>query len=290
MRIPQILHNMRGCLGYSDLNGFGDWLTRARDELDPSDFQELVDIIVSNIEHRNAWPNLTKGILEQLRIADPSGHESRRARIDRDYIRARKEEEARKLKDREDKLRAQEEAEASERARLQRREKALSRLKSVWVIAYSVLCLGILLLLLLFLWNCLLFPAFWFVLLPFGLLGFFLACRGEARGGRSHMYLSVAVFLGISVFGLTGKPEYIEVTGPRIGAIAMDGWRSDATGRGAASHHGGVRHWIYKKTRRPLTWYEHSAWHLAFTATPVLFIWLVLWSLNRTDWGAVTRQ
>ena len=32
----------------------------------------------------------------------------------------------------------------------------------------------------------------------------------------------------------------------RLGAIAMDGWRSDATGSGAASHHGGVREWIVR--------------------------------------------
>jgi hypothetical protein len=31
----------------------------------------------------------------------------------------------------------------------------------------------------------------------------------------------------------------------RIGAICNDGWRSGATGRGACSHHGGVREWIY---------------------------------------------
>jgi hypothetical protein len=32
----------------------------------------------------------------------------------------------------------------------------------------------------------------------------------------------------------------------RVGAICMDGWRSGATGRGACSHHGGVREWVYK--------------------------------------------
>lgn len=30
----------------------------------------------------------------------------------------------------------------------------------------------------------------------------------------------------------------------RVGARCKDGWRSSATGRGACSHHGGVRHWI----------------------------------------------
>ncbi len=31
----------------------------------------------------------------------------------------------------------------------------------------------------------------------------------------------------------------------RVGAICTDGWRSDATGSGACSHHGGVRCWLY---------------------------------------------
>jgi hypothetical protein len=34
-------------------------------------------------------------------------------------------------------------------------------------------------------------------------------------------------------------------SGQRIGAICNDGTRSTATGRGACSHHGGVREWIY---------------------------------------------
>lgn len=33
----------------------------------------------------------------------------------------------------------------------------------------------------------------------------------------------------------------------RIGAICSDGWDSNATGKGACSHHGGVNKWIYKK-------------------------------------------
>lgn len=32
----------------------------------------------------------------------------------------------------------------------------------------------------------------------------------------------------------------------RIGAVCKDGTRSNATGRGACSHHGGVRYWLYK--------------------------------------------
>jgi hypothetical protein len=36
-------------------------------------------------------------------------------------------------------------------------------------------------------------------------------------------------------------------SGERIGCICRDGTSSNATGRGACSHHGGVDHWIYKK-------------------------------------------
>lgn len=32
---------------------------------------------------------------------------------------------------------------------------------------------------------------------------------------------------------------------PRIGAVCNDGTYSNATGRGACSHHGGVNHWVY---------------------------------------------
>lgn len=31
----------------------------------------------------------------------------------------------------------------------------------------------------------------------------------------------------------------------KVGAICRDGWHSNATGRGACSHHGGVKEWIY---------------------------------------------
>jgi hypothetical protein len=34
--------------------------------------------------------------------------------------------------------------------------------------------------------------------------------------------------------------------GSRIGATCRDGWDSDATGRGACSHHGGVRTWVHE--------------------------------------------
>ena len=36
----------------------------------------------------------------------------------------------------------------------------------------------------------------------------------------------------------------------RTGAICRDGTQSSATGRGACSHHGGVKEWRYKKDKR----------------------------------------
>lgn len=44
----------------------------------------------------------------------------------------------------------------------------------------------------------------------------------------------------------------IPVQGERTGAIARDGWRSNATGRGACSHHGGVARWTHEKASNPL--------------------------------------
>jgi hypothetical protein len=42
------------------------------------------------------------------------------------------------------------------------------------------------------------------------------------------------------------KPAAPVFSGVRIGAICRDGTRSNATGRGACSHHGGVDHWLYR--------------------------------------------
>lgn len=41
-------------------------------------------------------------------------------------------------------------------------------------------------------------------------------------------------------------PAAAPATGVRVGAICRDGTRSNATGRGACSHHGGVDHWLYQ--------------------------------------------
>lgn len=53
-----------------------------------------------------------------------------------------------------------------------------------------------------------------------------------------------------SVEKLTRKYYEDSVFEVCIGAICRDGWISSATGRGAYSHHGGVKKWIYKKIYR----------------------------------------
>jgi hypothetical protein len=44
----------------------------------------------------------------------------------------------------------------------------------------------------------------------------------------------------------TVAPAAPVFSGVRVGAICRDGTRSNATGRGACSHHGGVDHWLYR--------------------------------------------
>lgn len=48
----------------------------------------------------------------------------------------------------------------------------------------------------------------------------------------------------------SGKALVTTVTGGRIGAICNDGSFSSATGRGACSHHGGVKEWRYAQRQK----------------------------------------
>ncbi len=74
------------------------------------------------------------------------------------------------------------------------------------------------------------------------------------------------VFTIIIVFGIIASPRIIDGLTPveklaekyheqskyqyRVGAICNDGWQSNATGRGACSHHGGVKEWKYETAYR----------------------------------------
>lgn len=69
--------------------------------------------------------------------------------------------------------------------------------------------------------------------------------HSPAMGGivmKPHVvaaFVCWGLFLVIGVVGM-------QMEGDRIGAVAKDGWVTDATGQGAASHHGGVDHWVYE--------------------------------------------
>jgi hypothetical protein len=56
-------------------------------------------------------------------------------------------------------------------------------------------------------------------------------------------YAAIVGALGL-FFGTAFYQARTSTWHQRVGAIAMDGWVSSATGRGATSHHGGVREWI----------------------------------------------
>ena len=58
--------------------------------------------------------------------------------------------------------------------------------------------------------------------------------------------------IGIGVIGLYLSYSQIKehrTYRVRIGSVCEDGWNSNATGRGACSHHGGVDHWIYEERK-----------------------------------------
>jgi hypothetical protein len=71
-----------------------------------------------------------------------------------------------------------------------------------------------------------------------------------------------AAFIILGIIGAFSTPRIIDGLTPvetlttkihdrskyeyRIGATCSDGWHSNATGRGACSHHGGVAKWIYE--------------------------------------------
>ena len=53
------------------------------------------------------------------------------------------------------------------------------------------------------------------------------------------------LFIVLSLLSCGSKKR--SVSKKRIGAVCNDGWRSNATGSGACSHHGGVNYWVYEK-------------------------------------------
>lgn len=55
------------------------------------------------------------------------------------------------------------------------------------------------------------------------------------------VFIYLFAIIALILIGNEGSAEY-----QRTGAICRDNWRSSATGRGACSHHGGVKEWTYK--------------------------------------------
>jgi hypothetical protein len=75
--------------------------------------------------------------------------------------------------------------------------------------------------------------------------GYWQVCVNEECFG-DRIYVQIVAF---DPFAPTVTPWPTATSRPvityRCGAVCNDGWRSNATGRGACSHHGGVHHWVY---------------------------------------------
>jgi hypothetical protein len=74
-----------------------------------------------------------------------------------------------------------------------------------------------------------------------------------SRSRPKAAYTFAALALGFYLFGVIGDAQtrietYKYRPGGRTGAICMDRWKSEATGRGACSWHGGVAYWTYYET------------------------------------------
>ena len=86
-----------------------------------------------------------------------------------------------------------------------------------------------------------------------GIYRFRICWNVSSRTGMAmNRFLKMKIPLGILWFSLllsscsNEKINDDASSGERVGAVCMDGWRSNATGRGACSHHGGVRYWVYQ--------------------------------------------
>jgi hypothetical protein len=58
---------------------------------------------------------------------------------------------------------------------------------------------------------------------------------------KFRIILVLLIFMILSVPGCNQSTE----PGNRTGAVCKDGTRSNSTGQGTCSHHGGVDHWLY---------------------------------------------
>lgn len=77
----------------------------------------------------------------------------------------------------------------------------------------------------------------------------FLFARLLGVGSSSVQAIPTATLIPIPTS--TPIQEGVEIIA--VGARCRDGWRSTATGRGACSHHGGVREWLYATVKKKPT-------------------------------------
>ena len=61
-----------------------------------------------------------------------------------------------------------------------------------------------------------------------------------------HILLIIFTAIIISACGKDDPVQCDDDHTERVGAVCNDGSRSEATGQGACSHHGGVKYWLCK--------------------------------------------
>jgi len=90
---------------------------------------------------------------------------------------------------------------------------------------------------------------------------------------------AIALISMLAIYNSQHIPTY-STEKQRTGAIAMDGWKSDATGSGATSHHGGVREWLYTEIYMPLPSNEILWWKIDNIWIPVCLSAFFAFSLS----------
>jgi len=93
----------------------------------------------------------------------------------------------------------------------------------------------------------------------------FYATRFGSVKRKFIVLFTIALFLVISII-VTPQTR----RGGRSGAIANDGWRSYSTGSGTASHHGGVKKWLYKTVR--MDFFDYCYYYLILGIYPSVAI------------------
>lgn len=97
----------------------------------------------------------------------------------------------------------------------------------------------------------------------FGVVLFFgVNFLGAYFASRSIVFPVAALILAMLLVGYCFDSSVSRTWQERVGAVARDGWISSATGRGAASHHGGVDHWITVPHTKMFS--ENERWATAF--------------------------